>query len=614
MRSEAEAKLACTPHAESTSSSPAALLQDLQVHQIELEMQNEELRRTQLALQESRDRYVDLYEFAPVAYLTLTPTALISKINLTGAHLLGEDRRTILHRRFENFVAPEDQVHYHQMMTNLAERQERQSCALSLRRADGTLVPVQLDCIPAKRGEPSTLRLTITDLTERRQAEREIANLAFYDSLTNLPNRRLLLDRLLQASYASHRTSKHGAILALDLDNFKLLNDTHGHDAGDQLLQQTARRLTGCVREVDTVGRLGGDEFVVLLQDLSEDAGRAATQARSVGEKILAALREPYILSRQEYRSTGSMGVTLFSSLREPVETMLKRGDLALYRAKAAGGGVLQFFDPEFEAAFQARATLETELRQALLEDQFVLHYQPQVDGRGAVIGCEALVRWKHPRRGMLWPVEFISLAEERGLLNHLGNFVLEAACRQLLAWSAAPATSHLTVAVNISTAEFYHPELVPRTLEIVRSAGVNPGKLFLEITESLMLRSVDETIAKMQILRSHGIRFSLDDFGIGFSSLAYLKSLPLDQLKIDGSFVRDVLTDSSDAAIVRTIMTLGRTLGLSVIAEGVETDGQREFLAAHGCHAFQGYLFGQPQFAHELRLEDSGLQQRVAG
>jgi diguanylate cyclase (GGDEF)-like protein/PAS domain S-box-containing protein len=614
LRSAAEAKLARLPHPESSSSSAADLLQELQIHQIELEMQNEELRRTQLALEESRDRYMDLYEFAPVAYLTLTTATMISKINLTGAQLLGEERRNILHRRFEHFVAPQDQVIYQQMLSQIAERPERQTCALALRGPEGSLVHVQLDCVPVKRGDTSMMRLTITDLTERKQAETEIANLAFYDPLTRLPNRRLLLDRVLQASYAAHRTSKHGALLSVDLDNFKLLNDTQGHDAGDRLLQQAARRLTACVREVDTVGRLGGDEFVLLLQDLSEEPGRAAIQARAVGEKILACLAEPYLLANQEYRSTGSMGITLFSSVREPVEVMLKRADLALYRAKAAGGGNLQFFDPEFEIAFQARATLEADLRKGIEERQFVLHYQPQVNEHGSVTGFEALVRWKHPRRGLLWPGEFITLAEEKGLISSLGQLVLESACSQLLSWGAEPETSHWTLAVNVSTSEFYHPDLVPRTLEIVRRAGINPGKLFLEITESLMLRNVEETIGKMHTLRAHGMRFSLDDFGMGFSSLAYLKSLPLDQLKIDGSFVRDVLTDSSDAAIVRTIMTLGRTLGLSVIAEGVETHGQKDFLAAHGCHAYQGNLFGKPQPAQDLLLQEGSTRYTVAG
>ncbi len=598
LRSAAEAKLARLPHPESNSSSAAVLLQELQIHQIELEMQNEELRRTQLALEESRDRYMDLYEFAPVAYLALTTATLISKINLAGAQLLGEERRSILHRRFEHFVAPQDQVIYQQMLFQLAECHERQTCALALRRFDGSLVHVQLDCVPVKYDDTSMMRLTITDLTERKQAEAEIANLAFYDPLTHLPNRRLLLERLLQASYSAHRTLKHGALLSLDLDSFKLLNDTQGHDAGDRLLQQAALRLTACVREVDTVGRLGGDEFVILLQDLSEDPGRAAMQARTVGEKILVALRQPYLLASQEYRSTGSMGVTLFSSMREPIEAMLKRADLALYRAKTTGGGGLQLFDPEFEVAFQARAMLEGDLRLGIEERQFILHYQPQINEHGSITGFEALVRWKHPSRGLLWPGEFIALAEEKGLICSLGQLVLEAACSQLLTWSAEPETSHLTLAVNISTSEFYHSDLVPRTLETVRRAGVNPDKLILEITESLMLRNVDETVGKMHMLRAHGLRFSLDDFGMGFSSLAYLKSLPLDQLKIDASFVRDVLTDSSDAAIVRTILTLGRTLGLSVIAEGVETHGQREFLAAHGCHAYQGNLFGKPQAA----------------
>jgi diguanylate cyclase (GGDEF)-like protein/PAS domain S-box-containing protein len=614
LRSEAEAKLARIAHAETENSSAAVLLQELHVHQIELEMQNEELRRAQLALEESRDRYIDLYEYAPVAYLTLTSGALISKINLAGAHLLGEDRRTILHRRFEHYVAPENLPQYHRMLAQMAKDCERQTCPLSLRRADGSIMHTQLDCVPSKQGEMSMLRLAITDLTERMQAEAEIANLAFYDPLTHLPNRRLLLDRLVQATHACHRTSRHGAVLSLDLDSFKKLNDTQGHDVGDRLLQQAARRLTACVREVDTVGRLGGDEFVVLLEDLSEDTAGAASQAVQVGEKILTALRAPYMLATHEYRCTGSMGITLFSSVREPVSEILKRADLALYRAKGAGRGVLQFFDPELEATVKARAALEAELRQGLAEQQFVLHYQPQVDEAGRVTGAEALVRWQHPGRGLLWPADFISLAKEKGLMASLGQYVLEAGCSQLAQWGSAPETRHLTLAINISSPEFHHPDMVPRTLEILHRSGVNPERLFLEITESLMLDHIEETIAKMRALKAYGLRFSLDDFGMGLSSLAYVKSLPLDQLKIDASFVRDVLTDSRDAAIVRTIMTLGRTLGLSVMAEGVETEAQREFLASLGCRGYQGNLVGKPVPAHELHLSAGDTRYRAAG
>ena len=614
LRSEAESRLAHLANLKESNATAPTLLHELQIHKIELEMQNEELRRAQIEIEESRDRYLDLYEYAPVAYLTLAPNALITEINLTGAQLLREDRRSILHRRFDRFVALEDHDRYHEMLARMAPNCERQTQSLLLRRTDGSSFHAQLDCVPSVTSEPLTIRLTIIDITERKAAEAEIASLAFYDPLTHLPNRRLLMDRILQASHASHRTSRHGAILALDLDGFKLLNDTQGHDAGDRILQQTARRLTTFLREVDTVGRLGGDEFVVVLEDLSEDGTRAGAQAVNVGEKVLTALGLPYFLGKQEYRSTGSMGVTLFTGARESVDEILKRADLALYRAKAAGGGVLQLFDPELEAAFKARILLESDFRLGIEERQFILHYQPQVGEDASVTGAEALVRWQHPSRGLLSPPDFISFAEEKGLVVALGRQVLEEACAQLAIWSAAPGTAHLNLSINISTLEFYQPDLVAHTLATMQRAGVDPGRLIFEITESLMSRNIEESIAKMYALKAHGVRFSLDDFGMGFTSLAYLKTLPLDQLKIDRSFVRDVLTDPSNAAIVRTIMTLGKTLGLSIIAEGVETEGQRDFLAALGCRAFQGNLFARPRPAAEFQMHGSLVRYKAVG
>jgi len=441
------------------------------------------------------------------------------------------------------------------------------------------------------------------EIKERKQAELEIEGLAFYDSLTKLPNRRLLLDRLQQASIACARTLRRGAILIIDLDDFKTLNDTRGHDAGDLLLQQVAHRLTTCLREGDTVARLGGDEFVMLLGNLSREPFEAAEQAKVVGEKILAALNKRYLFAAQEYRSTASMGATLFSKNRESVEDLLKRADLALYRAKGAGAGVLRFFEPEMQAAVTARAALETALRRGLQEGQFVLYYQPQVDRDRRLTGAEALLRWQHPSRGLLSPEEFIPLAEEKGSIVPLGLWVLETACTQLVTWSANPHTAHLTLAINVSAQEFWHPEVVTRMLHVLDRVGANPERLILEFSESLLLGSVENTIAKMNALKARGLRFSLDDFGIGYSSLAYLKKLPVDQLKIDRSFVCDVLTNPNDAAIVCAIIALGKSLGLSVIAEGIETEDQRDFLAAHGCRAYQGFLFGRPERVESLRL-----------
>ena len=441
------------------------------------------------------------------------------------------------------------------------------------------------------------------EIQERQRAEAEIEQLAFYDPLTALPNRRLLMDRLHLALLACCRTMHHGAILFIDLDHFKTLNDTQGHHLGDLLLQQVAHRLTACVRECDTVARLGGDEFVLMIQELSEDSTEANAQAKQIGIKVLAALNEPYLLAGYEHRSTGSVGVTLFSKNREPVEDLLKRADLAQYRAKTTGGNAMQFFDPEMQHAVTTRAVLEADLRRSLQEGQFLLHYQPQVDCNGHLTGAEALLRWRHPSRGLLSPTEFIAFAEGNGMIESIGQWVVEAACIQLMAWSLKPDSAHLTLAINISAREFCHPEFVARILTIIDEVGADPRKLILEFTERAMFCPGEETLAKMSALKAHGVCFALDDFGIGFSSLASLKSLPLDQLKIDRSFVRDVHTNPNDAIIASAIIALGQSLGLTVIAEGVETEEQRNFLASHGCRAYQGFLFGRPGPVENLSL-----------
>jgi diguanylate cyclase (GGDEF)-like protein/PAS domain S-box-containing protein len=437
--------------------------------------------------------------------------------------------------------------------------------------------------------------IVLYDITDLKAAQVEIEYLAFYDSLTQLPNRRLLQDRLKQALASSARNKSHGALLFIDLDNFKSLNDTRGHDMGDLLLQQVAQRLVSCVREGDTVARLGGDEFVVMLEELSEIPADAAAQTETVGKTILAALTGHYQLNSYEHRSTPSIGVTLFSGHHQSTDELLRRADLAMYQAKAAGRNTLRFFDPIMQAAVTARVVLEADLREALRQKQFYLCYQPQVDGTGDLTGAEALLRWRHPQRGLVSPAEFIPMAEETGLILPLGHWVLETACAQLQTWSMQPETTQLTLAVNVSARQFHHPTFVEQVLAVLDHTGIRAEKLKLELTESLLLGDVEDTIAKMTALKARGVVFSLDDFGTGYSSLAYLKRLPLDQLKIDQSFVRDIFTDTNDAVIIRTIVNLGHSLGLSVIAEGVETPAQHDFLAAQGCHAFQGYLFGRP-------------------
>ncbi len=433
------------------------------------------------------------------------------------------------------------------------------------------------------------------DISKRKNAEDETQRLAFYDTLTGLPNRRLLMDRLSHAQVTSARSRRYGALLFIDLDNFKDLNDTLGHDVGDLLLEQVALRLVSCLREGDTAARFGGDEFVVMLEDLSESDADAASQAELVADKILARLNAPYELVGRQHNSSPSIGITLFSGASLGVDELLKRADVAMYQAKAAGRNTLRFFDPQMQATVLARAALDADLRQGLQREELLLHYQPVVDGYNKIVGYEALLRWRHPGRGLVLPGEFISLAEQSGLILPIGQWVLRSACRQLVAWAEQPATRRLSLAVNVSARQFRQADFVSQVQAVLDETGVDPQYLKLELTESVLISDVEDAIRKMGALRERGVRFALDDFGTGYSSLSYLKRLPLDQLKIDQSFVRDVLTDPNDAAIVRTILALAQSMDLLAVAEGVETEGQRQFLLDSGCAVFQGYLFGRP-------------------
>jgi diguanylate cyclase (GGDEF)-like protein len=434
------------------------------------------------------------------------------------------------------------------------------------------------------------------EIAHRAQAEETIRNLAFFDALTGLPNRRMLHDRLHQALALASRHHRHGALLFIDLDNFKLLNDSHGHDVGDRLLAEVAQRLRGCVREGDSVARLGGDEFVVMLEDLDATPEEAANQAEMVAEKIIDQLGRPYRIGELVHHCGASLGIALFRDKGLAVDDLLKRADLAMYQAKNAGRNTLRFFDPTMQAAVEARSRLEAELRRALQRNEFLFHYQPQVDRDGRVIGAEALARWQHPERGLIAPAAFIGPAEETGLIVAIGQQLLRQACDQLRDWAADPATAGLSLSLNVSARQFHHPDFVEMVLANLAAVGVDPARLMLEITESLLLENVEETVARMQALKANGIRFSIDDFGTGYSSLAYLKRLPLDELKIDRSFVADVDSNENDAAICAAFISLAHLLGLRVVAEGVETEEQRYILATvHGCDAMQGWLFGKP-------------------
>ncbi len=465
------------------------------------------------------------------------------------------------------------------------------------RRKNNEVYPVQLMITAVKdhKGNVTNYVASLSDISSRKKAENEIRNLAFYDSLTELPNRRLLLDRLKQALASSERNGKQVALLFIDLDNFKIINDTLGHEEGDNLLKQVAQRLKSCVREVDTVSRLGGDEFVVMLEDLSEDVEIAAAQLAAAGEKILASFNQPYQLTQYEYQCTSSIGATLFSHQDIGVEEILRHADIAMYQAKKSGRNTLCFFDPEMQHAINSRASLERELRKGLELNQFHLHYQIQFDFQNYPIGAEALIRWNHPERGLISPPQFIPLAEDTGFIVPLGEWVLDQACAQLKDWQKNNITNNLSLSVNVSAKQFHEENFVALVQSSVEHYSINPMLLKLELTESILVENIEDTVAKMNALKAIGVHFALDDFGTGFSSLQYLKKLPLNQLKIDQSFVRELATNSNDQVIVRTIISMAQSLNLEIIAEGVETEEQRFILQINGCNCFQGYLFGKP-------------------
>jgi diguanylate cyclase (GGDEF)-like protein/PAS domain S-box-containing protein len=462
-------------------------------------------------------------------------------------------------------------------------------------RKDGTVIDVEITRAPLNLEGKRVLFCSSRDITSKKQYEVQIKNLAFFDPLTKLPNRRLLQDRLHQALVSSERSGKKGAILFIDLDNFKSLNDTLGHDAGDLLLQLVAERLIANVREGDTIARIGGDEFVIILETLSDQLIETGEYTEAVGEKILSALKQPYMLGTHQIHSTPSIGAVLYSGRQVAIEELLKQADIAMYQAKKAGRNTLRFFDPNMQDSINARAMLENDLRGALEKRQFKLYYQIQVDNSRRLLGAEALIRWNHPERGLVSPLQFIPLAEETGLILPIGLWVMETACDQLKVWQQDARTRELVLAINVSAKQFHQADFVAQVQAVIQKYGINPNLLKLELTESLLLEDIEDTISTMNTLNDIGVQFSLDDFGTGYSSLQYLKRLPLDQLKIDQSFVRDIATDSSDVAVVHAIIAMASSLSLDVIAEGVDSEEQQEILLNKGCTHYQGYLFGRP-------------------
>jgi diguanylate cyclase (GGDEF)-like protein/PAS domain S-box-containing protein len=531
------------------------------------------------------------------AILITDATAIILRVNQAFEKITGYSASEIVGQNLSVLQSDHHDAAFYQAMWSEIHNTGNWVGEVWDRRKSGELYPKHLTitAVYGSNHDVSNYVFVFTDIAERKQSEKEIHQLAFYDPLTGLANRRLLVDRLQQAIEKSLRSGQRGALLFLDLDQFKMINDTKGHAIGDLLLIEVARRLKTHLRKGETVARHSGDEFVLVLEELSKESDLAATQAELVAEKISRALSQPHVLEGYTCYTTPSIGISLFFGHQDSINVLFRNADVAMYQAKAAGRNAIRFFDPQMQVALEARSSLEADLRQALDEQQFSLYYQIQVDSQYRPLGAEALLRWEHPDRGLVFPDQFIPLAEETGLIVPIGLRVLETACAQICKWQRDALTRHLTLAVNVSARQLHQTDFTDQVERVLRESDVNPSLLKLELTESIVLENFEDTIDKMQTLKSLGVRFSLDDFGTGQSSLTYLKRLPLDQIKIDRSFVRDIASDPNDATIVNTIIAMSKAMGLDVIAEGVETKAQQEFLEAHGCHAFQGYLFSKP-------------------
>lgn len=533
---------------------------------------------------------------------------VILRVNSAFIKITGYTLQEVIGKTHELFSSDSQGKHLYASMWDSIEHTGAWEGEVWGKRKGGEVYPARLILSSVKNAEGLVTNYvaSLTDITASKAASDEIKNLAFFNPLTNLPNRRLLMDRLKQALVSSSRSGNKGALLFLDLDRFKTLNDTLGHDIGDLLLKQVAERLSHCVRAGDTVAHIGGDEFILLLENLSLDAVEAGAQTEFISNKILHAISQQYQLDVHSYRSTASIGAVIFNGHDISQDQLLKQADIAMYQAKDSGRNTLRFFDPKMQEAINARAELENELRIAIEQKQFELYYQAQVDNSGRPIGAEALIRWRHPVRGVVPPVDFIPLAEETGIILPMGYWVLDTACAQLKLWQQSSHTRELSLAVNVSAKQCHQADFVEQVEELIARHGIDPALLKLELTESTLLEDVEGIIAKMVILRKTGVRFELDDFGTGYSSLQYLKQLPLHQLKIDKSFIADIAMEGNGRTLVCTIIAMAHSLNLNVIAEGVETEEQLQFLKNNGCDHYQGYLFSKPVMikAFEALLE----------
>lgn len=561
--------------------------------------QAQELQRLQAQLHaaQSEQRLADVVFQIPVAVLVTSARGVIERINAAFTQLTGYAPDEVVGKTPWLLRSGHHDEAFYVAMRASIQQTGRWQGEIWDRHKDGSIIPkwMTITAVADAQGQPTHFVATYVDISERKRAEEERHQLAFYDALTRLPNRTLALERLQHAISASARSSVHGAVLLIDLDDFRRINDSAGHAQGDVLLQQVAGRLLACVGAEDTVARMGGDEFLLVLAEACTSAEKAAAHIEQLAARVLHALAQDYLLGGDRFRCGASIGAALFAKGAPPAQDVVKQAELAMYQAKQEGGGKLHFFDAALEQAVARRVQLERELDEALAQGHLALHYQPQVAPGGQVVGAEALVRWRHPERGLVSPGEFIPLAEDTGQILPLGAWVLQTACDQLAAWAGQPHTANLTLAVNVSALQFGQSDFVAQVAQAIERSGARPQLLKLELTESMLVDDVDGVIAKMHALRALGLRLSLDDFGTGYSSLAYLRRMPIDQLKIDQSFVRDLLQDANAMAIARSVAALGHSLGLDVVAEGVETAAQRDALADLGCASYQGYFFGRP-------------------
>jgi diguanylate cyclase (GGDEF)-like protein/PAS domain S-box-containing protein len=563
------------------------------------------LREKQRQLEESESRYRDLLENLQAGVVVHAPDSRIIFSNARASELLGMPPERMLGMHASDpawcFIdedsasVPVDQYPVNIVLDTL---KPLQALLLGVKQAGtGAIKWLLVSAFPDfdADGKLRQIVVNFNDISARKEAEKKVHHMAFFDILTSLPNRRLLMDRLHAALAISARNHCYGAVLFIDLDKFKSINDVRGHDAGDQLLVAVGERIRQFLRDEDTVARLGGDEFVVLLPEIDSELKAASHKSALVAEKIRVALNAPFDLNGNVHHTSPSIGLSMFRGVAEAPETLLRQADMAMYKAKDAGRNTFCFFSSAMQLAVETHAALEADLRHAVANRELHLDYQLQVDAEKRPVGAEALARWVHATRGAVSPLRFIPIAEESALILDIGDWVLESACAQLAKWNADDKLRHLTLAVNVSAQQFRQSDFVETVAAVLARHSFQASRLKLELTESVIVDDVDDVISKMHRLRAMGVSLSMDDFGTGYSSLAYLKRLPLDQIKIDQSFTRDITTDPTDAIMVKTIIDLAKNFKLDVIAEGVETQEQLDFLQRHGCMAYQGYSFAKP-------------------